>query len=301
MNTTPINIVYFGSNNFSAEVLLTLLKYKNISVKYIVTKFDKKQGRGNKVLQNPLVKIANLNKIPVIQVTSLLKNPLQLNKIDFSKIDLGVVVSFAFILPYDILCQVKKGFINLHPSLLPKYRGPSPIIPGIINNDVYLGVSTMLLNEGMDTGPILLQQKIKQNYNLIYPQIEQILINKGSKLLYKSIMDYNNGILKPIPQSNKNVSVTKYIQKQDGFVTLTENSLHIYNLYRAYYSWPGIFTKIENLEQFNGFKFKVGDKQTIIKLKQVMLNHEQKLVIKQVQLPNKPVISWSDFLNGYKV
>lgn len=301
MSTTPVNIVYFGSNNFSARVLSYLLKYKNISVKYIVTKIDKKQGRGNKISTNPLVKLGALHNIPVIQVTSLLKNPLQLSVIDFSKIDLGVVVSFAFILPYDILCQVKRGFINLHPSLLPKYRGPSPIIPGIINNDDYLGVSIMLLDEGMDTGPILLQHKIKQNYNLVYPQIEQILIDKGTKLLHKSIINYNKGILAPVLQGKKNVSVTKYVQKQDGFVTLAEKPLHIYNLYRAYFSWPGIFTKIANLEQFTGFKFKVGDKQTVIKLKQVMLNQEQNLVINQVQLPNKPVISWADFLNGYKI
>lgn len=301
MASTAINIVYFGTNSFSSKVLYSLLKHTNIQVKYIVTKYGKKVGRGGKFVQNPLVTIGQKHKIPVIQVTSLLKNPNQLSKIDFTKIDLGVVVSFAYILPYDILCQVKNGFINLHPSLLPIARGASPIQHSIINNPSNMGVSTMLLNEGVDSGPILLQQKLNINSNLVYPQIEEITINKGAKLLYRTINKYNLGLLKPKKQNEKQATFCNFIKKEDGFVTLNENSTHIYNLYRAYYTWPGIFTTVEHLQNFLGFKLKVSNKQAIIKLRQIVLDSKENLLIQKLQLPNKPVIEFKDFLNGYKL
>ena len=139
--STKIKLAYFGSNNFSNYVLQKLISDSDIELKYIVTKKDKKQGKGYQISTNSLVKTAQKHKIPVFQVSSLLKDPTQLNDLDFSNIDLAVVVSFAFILPYDILRQVPKGFINLHPSMLPKYRGPSPIHQAVINGDSKLGIS----------------------------------------------------------------------------------------------------------------------------------------------------------------
>lgn len=301
MASNAINIVYFGTNTFSAKVLHSLLQHTNILVKYIVTKSDKKVGRGRSLTPNPLTVVANKYRIPVIRVSSLIKNPNQLTKINFNTIDLGVVVSFAYILPYDILCQIKKGFINLHPSLLPIARGPSPIQYSIINCGTNLGISTMLLDRGVDSGPLLLQQKININSSLVYPQIEEIIVREGEKLLYKTIIRYNLGLLKPKKQNENNATFCNFIKKEDGFVTLSENSTHLYNLYRAYYTWPGIFTTVAHLEDFLGFKLKVRDKQAIIKLKQVVLDEKGNLLIHKLQLPNKPVIEFKDFVNGYKL
>ena len=265
-----------------------------------VTKKDKKEGRGGQFIKNPLVITAQKYNIPVFQVSSLLKDSSQLALLDFSKIDLAVVVSFAFILPYDIIRQVSKGFINLHPSLLPKYRGPAPIHTAIINGDTKLGISIMMLDEGMDTGPLLSCKEYNIKSNMLYPEVEKIAIEEGSILLLDSIKKYINNRIVPVPQNNKGVSVTKYIKKDDGFMTFKEKPLHIYNCYRAFYNWPGIFTTAQHLEEYLGFKLKIGDKQTIIKINELVLNTDNKLEILKLQLPNKPVISYKDFINGYR-
>lgn len=292
-----INIVFFGSSGFSVDVLNNLINNTNIRVCTVVTKKDKKVGRNGVVYENSVAKFATKYSIPVIKVSSLLKNPSQIGNI-LEKIDYAVVVSFGFILPKEVLDKLPNKFINLHTSLLPNYRGASPIHQSIINGDTVTGVSTMTINEGMDEGDVLETVEYKIDKDSTYTEVSSDLSNIGSKLLLTTLKRLNMGEVVSKPQDHTKATYTKIITKKDGFVTLTEKPVDIYNMYRAFIEWPGIYSTLEHLESFLDITTKIANKQTIIKLKKVSLTND-KLHIEYVQLPNKPVISIKDFFNGY--
>jgi len=292
-----IKIVYFGSSDFSIEPLKVLLNYTGIEVCTIVTKKDKKIGRSSSMQENIVAKFATKYGVPLVKVGSLRKNPFQLKGI-FTHRDYAVVVSFGYILPKQILDQLYGKFVNLHTSLLPKYRGASQIQSSIINGDRTTGISTMTLNEGMDEGDVLKTLKYKIKANSTYSRVSKDLSKLGSTLLIDTITGLQKGSIVGKPQDHSKASYTNIIKKEDGFVTLSEKPITIYNKYRAYSTWPGIYTTIKDLEIFLGVTAKIDNKHTIIKLRELALK-DNKLYIKYVQLPNKPVISLKDFYNGY--
>lgn len=298
-STVKLNIIFMGSSPISVELLDYLHKHKNISVKYVVTKKDKKVGRGQVKKQNIVAKYANKNNIPVKKVTSLLKNPNQLPKSTFTNIDYVVVFSFGFILPSDILCHLPNRFINLHTSLLPKCRGASPIYHALINGDLLTGNTVMVMDKGMDTGPILAKNNVKIQNSDTYTTLSKKLVDSGKKLLVQALFDYKHKKVKPTTQPKKGVSLALPIQKKAGFVTLNESGRTVYNKFRAFIEWPGVYTTVKHIEQYLGKTTTIKPKSTVIKLKGVSLGVEDKLHIEYVQLPNKGVIKFADFKNGY--
>jgi methionyl-tRNA formyltransferase len=299
--SSKINVVFFSTDSYGLEFLQALYSSSKISVKYVVTKVDKKVGRGERLQQNIIAKKADDLGIEVVKVTSLLKNPSQLSSIDWSDVDYSVVVSFGFIIPDNILNFLPHKFINVHPSLLPKYRGPSPIQTTLLNGDASTGNTIMELDNGMDTGPILAQSKVKVGENDTVIDLSQELIKDGKTLLLKTLVEHHQGSVTPKNQDNNKASITKKLVKQDGCVTLNENSTEIYNKYRALYIWPTLYTNVKYLEEFLGIRTKIANKGEIIKLKDLMLDSNKKLNIKAIQLPGKPVVKIADFINGYSV
>ncbi len=299
MSENTISIIFFGSDEFSTYVLSKLYSYKYINILQIVTKKEKKSGRGGILQSSPLVKLASHLNIPVIKVSSLLKNPKQLKNVSWNNFDYAVVASFGYIIPDEILGQMPNRFINVHPSLLPKYRGPSPIEHTIINGDTTTGNTIMILDSGIDTGPILTQKSLKVGKNMTNLELKKALATEGAKLLAKTLLDYKKGLIKPRKQNDSNATYTKIFKRHDGFVTLQEPVHIIYNKYRAFMPWPGIYTTVKNLEDFAYIKTKIKDKNAIVKLIEVLLDSKGNLQIQKVQLPNKKAINWNDFLNGY--
>ena len=294
-----LNIVFFGSSEFSVLVLKDLIANNNIKVCTVVTKSDKKNGRNSTIQQNIVSQFARSNSIDVIKVTSLLKDPTQLKDI-FADIDYAVVVSFGYILPQVVLNQLPNLFINLHSSLLPLYRGASPIQQAIINGDTVTGNSIMILDDKMDEGPILKTEEIKIAQNQTSLELFPALAKAGSRLLIDTLLQYKQGKIKPIPQDSLKATYTKLITKEDGYVTLNEEPADIYNKYRAYLHWPGVFTSVQFLEKFLGITTKIDNKQLVVKLKKLALIDDN-LHIEYLQLPNKPTISLKDFYNGYLI
>jgi len=295
-----INIVFFGSSVFSIYSLIELYNNTDINIRYVVSKKDKKRGRGEHLHENIVVTKAKELDLPVIKVGSLLKNPDQLNTIPWNTIDYCIVVSFGYILPSDILCQKPGGFINLHSSLLPKYRGASPIQQSIINGDMTTGNTIIQLIESVDAGPILAVQKVSVKSTDTIEQIYPKLAQEGAKLLSATILNLHQGNVTPVKQNDSKATYTKLITKKDGYVTLHEKPINIYNKYRAYKLWPGIYTKIGDIEEYLKANFNIPNKNTLIKLKDLNLNSKGLLVINKVQLPNRPIIFFQDFINGYK-
>lgn len=296
-----INVIFFGSDHFSVTFLSALINDRDILVKYVVTKQDKKEGRGHFLKTNPVAIASTQYGINTLKVTSLLKDPFQLATVDWGTIDYAIVVSFGYIFPEELLNMCKNKYINVHPSLLPKYRGPSPITYPLINGDKKTGVSIMVLENNVDAGPILTQQAVDVHHSDDINTLTTKIIDQASPILITSLKKYNSGGLKPVKQDDSKATYSKKITKQDGFVTLNEKPTQIYNKYRALKNWPKIYTDVKHIEQFLGLNTKIADKSKIIKLNEVVLENNQKIAIQKLQLPNKPSISLSDFVNGYGV
>ena len=256
-------------------------------------------GRGLKLIENPISVLAKKLNIPVYKVSSLLKDPSQLSNLPWEAVDYAVVVSFGYILPPEILGHLPNGFINLHPSLLPKYRGASPIETSIIKGDSMTGNTVMILDEGVDTGPILSQKKVPIGKTMTGFELRAVLAKEGAELLKETLKKYHKGAIRPRKQDDSKASYTKIYTKKDAYVSLKEPASLIYNKYRAFKNWMDIYTTLDDLEEFLDIKTKIKDRSLFIKLKELVLDEEGNLQILKLQLPNKNPITLKEFINGY--
>lgn len=202
------------------------------------------------------------------------------------KLDLIIVAGFGKILPDEIINLPKFGSLNIHPSLLPKYRGASPVVATILSGDKTTGVTIIKMTAAMDAGPIVGQMKVK----LTGTETNQILLPAlakfGAELLADIVPYYISGEIKPVPQQEEKATYTKIISKNDGQIKSKDSAVKIDRMIRAYNPWPSVWT-------FSGNKK--------IQLTSGHLNPENKLVIDTVKPEGKKEISLSDFRNGYKL
>ena len=183
-----MNIVFFGSDSFSLPFLEYL--YKNFNISLVITTKDKIGGRGLKLIETPTKIFAKQNNIPFIEVSKMKENIEDIKKFNG---EIGVVVSFGKIIPNSIIEIFPKGIINLHPSLLPKYRGPNPIRWQILNGEKESGVTIMKLTNEVDAGPILLQKKLIVDEKYNYTKLSEKLIEIGKECLNESLELIKNG------------------------------------------------------------------------------------------------------------
>lgn len=183
-----MNIVFFGSDSFSLPFLEYL--YKNFNISLVITTKDKIGGRGLKLIETPTKVFAKQNNIPFIEVSKMKENIEDIKKFNG---EIGVVVSFGKIIPNSIIEIFPKGIINLHPSLLPKYRGPNPIRWQILNGEKESGVTIMKLTNEVDAGPILLQKKLIVDERDNYTKLSEKLIEIGKECLNESLELIKNG------------------------------------------------------------------------------------------------------------
>jgi len=263
-----LKIIFFGSSDYVIPIIEALRN--NFELSLVITT-EKSQGAVPYFCQQ--------NKIPYICVSSfkdLDTRNLMLN----TKAPVAVLADFGLIITEEILNAFPKGIINLHPSLLPKYRGPTPVQTAIINGEKTTGISIMKLDKEVDHGPILGQEKEEILETDTAESLYKRLFERGAKLLLKVLDLYFKDNLKPTTQNHKNATFTKPLTRQDGFIDLS-SSLEIKNLkleIRAYYPWPGVWlkTKLNNAEK-------------IIKL----------LPEDRLQVEGKKPMTYKDFLNGY--
>ncbi len=244
-------IVFFGTSEFGAIILEKLVQ-AGMSPVLVVTTPDKPAGR-KQALTPPPVKLAALKfNIPVVQPQAisnfkfLISNQIPNSNDQNLKPDLFIVASYGKILPKEILGIPKYGTLNVHPSLLPKYRGASPIQTAILNGEDETGVSIIVLDEEMDHGPIAASLNFKiQNPKLTYPELHNELAKIGADLLIKIIPDWITGKIKPVPQDDSKATYTRILQKEDGRIDWSKEAMYIERQIRALYPWPGTFTTCE--------------------------------------------------------
>lgn len=232
-------IIFFGTPNFALPTL-TALQQASYNIVLVVTKLDQPVGRN-------LIKTPSAIKILSQQFGYQICNDLTDLKLKISdlKPDLGVVVAYGKIIPKEILDAFPLGCLNLHPSLLPKYRGPSPIQSAILNGDQETGVTIIKLDEEMDHGPIVRNHQLPITNNQTLKSLHDQLSREAAKLLIETLPDYLSGKIKPVPQDDSQATFTKIITKEDGFIDWSKSAQDLERQIRAFYPWPGSFTEIK--------------------------------------------------------
>ena len=258
MNNTP-RIVFMGSPEFAIPSLMAL--YHNFHLVGVVTKPDKPAGRGRK-LTSPAVKITALEYgIPIIQPVKL-SSPSAVQQIEQWEPDLIVVAAYGKILRKNVLSIPKFGCINVHASLLPRWRGAAPIQAAILHGDSVTGCTIMLMDEGLDTGPILKQRNFSIKTNDTGGSLTKSLSIIGAELLTEVIPAYLDGDLKPIPQNENAATYAPMIKKSDSEIELKSDAYQIERKIRAYSPWPGTYINLPNQKRLKIIKAHVTTEPT---------------------------------------
>ena len=295
-------VVFMGTPDYATCILEELVKDKDISVPLLVTQEDKKVGR-KQVLTPPHTKdyvLKNDLDIEIYQPKSL-KNDEAYEKIKSYNPDFIVVAAFGKILPKSILDIAP--CINLHASLLPKYRGASPIQSSLLNSDEFAGVTSMLMEEGLDTGDMLGFSYIELDEHIRVGELFEKLSQMAAKLTIKTLKNFDK--LKPIKQLNCDTSYAKKITKQDGLVDLKKESANeIYTKFKAYTPWPGIFLenglKLKEIELVKG----IGKPNSIIAIEDesiIVTCKSGALRLNIVQPSSKKPMNGVDYIRGKRL
>jgi len=235
-------IVYMGTPHYAREILATLIEAEEMDVRLVITQPDRPVGR-KKVLTPPPVKVlAGEEGIEVLQPNKLSDEGI-VEAIKAETPDFIVVAAFGQLLPKAVLDIAP--CINLHASLLPQYRGASPVQQSLLNGDKVTGVTSMLMEEGLDTGPILEKRVFEIPQEMRLHALMQQLTHEACALTLSTIRNFNG--ITPEPQNEAEASLCKKIRKSDGEVDFSDAEM-LYNKYRAFEGWPGIFAG-------NGTKF----------------------------------------------
>src|ERR1035437_2992632 len=229
-----MKVVFFGSSNYVLPVIEKLKK--NFEIELVITT--------EKELKDPIIAYCKENQLSYLSTNNLSDQDTKY-KILNTKSELAVLADFGLILPNEVLNKFVKGILNIHPSLLPKYRGPTPVQSAILNNEKETGVSIIKLDSKVDHGPILAQVKEEIESNDTAQSLYERLFQIGSDLLYQNIKQYINNKLKLIKQNDEKATFTKLLIKNDGFFNLTNPpSLEELDLIiRAYFPWPSAWTR----------------------------------------------------------
>lgn len=240
-----MKIIFFGTPDYVIPILDKLHKYHEIVA--VVTQSPKPMGREKTLTYSAIDAWAFKKHIPRFFL------PAQAGDyVDLPKADMGVCASFGMIIPKIIIDSFKFGILNIHPSLLPKYRGASPIQTAIANGDTLTGVTIIKMDEKMDHGPVLTQFKEEVLENDTNETLRARLFEKSADVLLEMIPAYIDGKIKFKPQDESKVTLTKMISRQDGFVDLIKDDpIIIDRKFRAYAPWPGIWTLV------NGKRLKI--------------------------------------------
>ena len=230
-----MRIIFFGTPAFAIPSLVALLQSEG-EVIAVVTQPDKKKGRGRISSPSPVKELAIDRGIKILQPVSI-KDPLFLNGLSKIMPEIIVVVAYGRILPAQILRLPSHGCINVHASLLPKYRGAAPIQWAIINGEKKTGITTMLMDEGLDTGNILLQEETEISSDDNAETLGNKLAEIGASLLIRTIKGIRSGYIKPIPQKGT-PGYAPPLKKEDGRLNWSKTATEIFNFVRGMYPWP---------------------------------------------------------------
>ena len=275
-----MKIIFFGSFQYAVPALEAFIK-NSYEILAIVTNPDSLQGRKKELVASPVKLAAQQAGLNVIQPEKLRHNAEFLEYLKSLNPDLNIVVAYGKIIPKEIIELPKYGTINIHPSLLPAYRGPSPVQTAILNGEKETGVTIMQIDEEVDHGPILAQAKYQISPNAYYQQITRELFQTGAELLIKTMPDWLAGKVIPRPQNHSSATFTKKFSWPDGRIDWNQPAEKIFNQIHALNPEPGTWTT------FNG---------KILKILKASLSKGSTLILEEVQPEGKKAMAFEDFL-----
>jgi len=272
-----LSFAFFGTPDV-ASLTLDILKGSGYLPSLIITSPDAKKGRGLQLQASPVTLFAEKNNIKCLKPENLDEEFIR--ELKASNCDLFIVVAYGKIIPEKLIKMPKLGSINIHYSLLPKYRGASPVESAILNGDKETGVSIQQMEYKMDSGAVIVQEKLEIFADEKAPDLRKRLIQAGGDLLVKSIPKIIRGEIIPTPQNEKQATSCKKIKKEEGLIDLNESAALNYNKFRAYALWPRTY-------------FFQNEKRVIIT--DATLENNQ-FIIKKVLPEGKKEITYEDFL-----
>jgi len=241
-----MRVVFLGSGRFAIPALEALLAAGH-EVAAVVTQPDKEKGRGRALAPPPLKPVALGHGLEVLQPRRI-KAPEALETLRGLRPDVQVVVAYGQILPRAVIDVAPRGTVNVHGSVLPRYRGAAPVQWAIVNGETETGVSTMLIDEGMDTGPVLLTRKEPIQATDTAPELEARLARLGADLLVETLVGLQAGTVSPVPQDAALATYAPLIRKEDGRLEWTEPAAAIERRVRGFHPWPGVVTTVGGRE-----------------------------------------------------
>lgn len=239
-----MRLVFMGTPDLAVPSLEHLLRNGH-EVAAVYTAPDNPSGRGRNIAEPPVKQAAVARGIPVFQPASL-KSAETIAQLTSLNPEAVVVVAYGKLLPPAVLAIPPRGCVNVHPSLLPRHRGPSPISSAILAGDIFTGVSIMLLDPGMDTGPLLTQAQIPVMSRDTTGLLTEKLALVSSRVLADTLVYWQRGEIEPRPQENNLATYSHLIEKEDGKIDWSQPAINIWRLARACQPWPGAFTAWQN-------------------------------------------------------
>ena len=303
-----MNIIYLGTPEFAVLPLEKLLSCSWVKVVAVVTQTDKEAGRGKKIQEPPVKKIALEKNILVFQCKKISQETNLLEKLKELKPDIMVTCAFGQILNQEVLNIAP--VINVHASLLPKYRGAAPINWAILNGEKETGISIMKTELGLDTGPVMLQEKCEISENETSFELTQKLSALGADALIKALELIKNNKANFTPQDNSKATKAPMLKKELGLISWSDSAMNIHNKVRGLQPWPSAYT------HYQGKTLKIWESKTdtpthlgtcapghLIEISDhiKVQTGNGVLEIHKVQPENKKVMPAKDWANGARV
>ncbi|WP_278286397.1 MULTISPECIES: methionyl-tRNA formyltransferase [Clostridium] len=302
-----MKIVFMGTPEFAVPSLEGLIK--NYDVKAVLTQPDKPKGRGKKLAMSEVKEVALKNNIPVFQPVKLKNDREVIEKIKEIKPDFIVVVAFGQLLSKEVLDIPKYACINLHASLLPKYRGAAPINWAIMKGETKSGNTTMIMAEGLDTGDMLLSDEVDIKDDMTAGELHDILKDRGAELLLKTIDGFSKGVIKPRKQGDTDTCYASMLSKKLGKINWNDGTKKIYNLIRGLNPWPLTYCEYEDkVMKIHEAKIisskREGQPGLIVNVDErgIEVNtSDGKILITKIQFPGKKSMNVGEYIKGNSI
>jgi methionyl-tRNA formyltransferase len=302
--TKPLDLVFCGTPSFAVPTLEKLVAAHPVHL--VVTQPDRPKGRGLELVASPVKQAAQKLSLPLTQPDRIKNNEEFRVQLTALHPDAIIVVGFGRLIPQWMLDLPRFGNINLHASLLPKYRGAAPIQWAIANGETVTGVTTMRLDAGLDSGDILLENQLAIAPEDTAETLARKLASMGADLLLDTLRGLGDGTIHPRPQDNSQATLAPILKKEDGLADFSRSAAEVINRLRGFQPWPGAYTK------FRGKKVQVLKAQATSKSipptelaiendhLYVGCGHNTSLELLELQLEGKKRTTARDFLHGYR-
>lgn len=324
-----MRIVFFGTPEFAVPSLQRLLRHPDFEVAAVVTQPDKRRGRGNQLTPSPVKEVALANQLAVWQPKSVKKDEATLANLRSLEADAFAVVAYGQILSQEILDMPRLGCVNGHGSILPRYRGAAPIQWSLYHGEPETGITTMLMDAGMDTGPMLLEVRTPIALLENFYELAARLADLGADLLVETLLKLNAGTIQPVPQNNDEATYAPLIKKENYGLDWSRTAIALHNQIRGFYPnctatfrgdsfkvmataplgkdfWESLPSDLQTLQSnIPDLEQKTGQPGEVVSISKglgpIVQTGEGLLLLREVQLPGKRPQSGSDFANGTRL